>query len=64
MENGFDEGQLKKGNMGMIFGGSLILSLVISFVLVLFLGRDLVQWQDYFGLPLQWELLIYLNESQ
>lgn len=46
VENGFDEGQLKKGNMGMIFGGSLILSLVISFVLVLFLGRDLVQWQD------------------
>jgi len=32
VENGFDDEQLKKGNMGMIFGGSFILSFVISFV--------------------------------
>lgn len=40
VENGFDDEQLKKGNMGMIFGGSFILSLIISFVLVLFLGPE------------------------
>ena len=40
VENGFDDEQLKKGNMGMIFGGSFILSFVISFVLVLFLGPE------------------------
>jgi Protein of unknown function (DUF1761) len=37
-ENNFDEEALKKGNMGKIFGGAFILSLVISFVLALFLG--------------------------
>ncbi len=40
VENGFDEEQLKKGNMGLIFGGSFILSLIVSFVLVLFLGPE------------------------
>jgi len=39
-ENGFDQEKLKKGNMGMIFGGSFIFSLIISFVLVLFLGPE------------------------
>ena len=28
VENGFDDEQLKKGNIGMIFGGSFILSFV------------------------------------
>lgn len=40
VENGFDEEKLKKGNMGIIFGGSFILSLIISFVFVLFLGPE------------------------
>jgi hypothetical protein len=48
VENGFDDEQLKKGNMGLIFGGSFIFSLIISFVLVLFLGPErnalFVQW--------------------
>ena len=39
-ENNFDEEALKKGNMGMIFGGAFIFSLIISFVLALFLGPD------------------------
>ena len=39
-ENGFTEEELRKGNMGKIFGGSFILALIISFVLVLFLGPD------------------------
>ena len=40
VENGFDEEKLKQGNMGIIFGGSFILSLIISFVFVLFLGPE------------------------
>jgi len=40
VENGFDEEKLKNSNMGMIFGGSFIFSLIISFVLVLFLGPE------------------------
>jgi hypothetical protein len=40
VENGFDEEKLKNGNMGIIFGGSFICSLIISFVLVLFLGPE------------------------
>ena len=40
VENGFDEEKLKSGNMGMIFGGAFILSLIISFVFVLFLGPE------------------------
>jgi len=40
VENGFDEEKLKNGNMGLIFGGSFIFSLIISFVLVLFLGPE------------------------
>jgi hypothetical protein len=40
VENGFDEATLSNGNMGRIFGGSLILSLIISFVLSLFLGPE------------------------
>ena len=39
-ENNFDEESLKKGNMGMIFGGAFIFSLIISFVLALILGPD------------------------
>ncbi len=39
-ENNFDEEALKKGNMGKIFGGAFIFSLIISFVLALFLGPD------------------------
>lgn len=39
-ENGFSEEELRKGNMGKIFGGSFILSLIISFVFVLFLGPE------------------------
>ena len=39
-ENGFDQEKLKKENMGIIFGGSFIFSLIISFVLVLFLGPE------------------------
>ena len=35
-ENGFNEEELSKSNMGKIFGGSFILSLIISFVLALF----------------------------
>lgn len=39
-ENGFSEETLKKGSMGKIFGGAFILSFIISFVLVLFLGPE------------------------
>ncbi|SET23366.1 Protein of unknown function [Oceanobacillus limi] len=39
-ESGLTEEELKNGNMGKIFGGSFILSLTISFVLVLFLGPE------------------------
>ena len=40
VENGFDEDTLRKSNMVKIFGGSFILSLIISFVLALFLGPE------------------------
>lgn len=40
VENGFDEDALKNSNMTKIFGGSFILSLIISFVLALFLGSE------------------------
>ena len=39
-ENGFDEAELSNGNMGKIFGGSFVLSFIISIVLVLFLGPE------------------------
>ena len=39
-ENGFDEEKLKNANMAKIFGGSFIFSLIISFVLALFLGPE------------------------
>jgi len=39
-ENGFDEEELSNGKIGKIFGGAFILSLLISFVLVLFLGPE------------------------
>ncbi|WP_176483766.1 DUF1761 domain-containing protein [Bacillus sp. FJAT-45066] len=39
-ENNFNKETLKKGNMGIIFGGAFILALIISFVLVLFLGPE------------------------
>eukprot|EP00130_Batrachochytrium_dendrobatidis_P008285 XP_006683160.1 hypothetical protein BATDEDRAFT_92921 [Batrachochytrium dendrobatidis JAM81] len=39
-ENGFDEAELRNSNMGKIFGGSFIFSLIISFVFVLFLGPE------------------------
>ncbi len=39
-ENDFTEEELSNGNMGKIFGGAFILSLIISFVLALFLGPD------------------------
>jgi hypothetical protein len=39
-ENGYTEEKLKNSNMAMIFGGSFILSLIISFVLVMFLGPE------------------------
>jgi hypothetical protein len=39
-ENGFDDETLRNGNMGKIFGGAFILSLIISFTLVLFLGPE------------------------
>ena len=37
-ENGFTEESLKGGNMAMIFGGSFVLSLIMSFNLAAFLG--------------------------
>ena len=37
-ENGFTEESLKGGNMAFIFGGSFILSLIMSFNLAAFLG--------------------------
>ena len=40
VENGFDEETLKSSNMAKIFGGAFIYSLIISFVLVLFLGPE------------------------
>jgi hypothetical protein len=40
VENNFDEEDMKNGHMGKIFGGAFILSLIISIVLVLFLGPD------------------------
>ena len=40
VENGFDEETLKSSNMAKIFGGAFIFSLIISFVLVLFLGPE------------------------
>src|SRR4051794_15727453 len=39
-ENNFDEETLKRVNMGKIFGGAFIFSLIISFVLALFLGPE------------------------
>ncbi|MCM3730817.1 DUF1761 domain-containing protein [Fictibacillus nanhaiensis] len=39
-ENGFDDKTLKNNNMTKIFGVAFILSLIISFVLVLFLGPE------------------------
>ena len=41
--NGFTEADARSGNPALIFGGSLVLALVIAFILVLFLGpaRDL-----------------------
>lgn len=39
-ENGFDEEKLKNANMAKIFGGSFIFSIIISFVLALFLGPE------------------------
>ena len=39
-ENGFEEAEIRNGSMGKIFGGSFILSLIISFILVLFLGPE------------------------
>ena len=39
-ENGFTDEQLRNSNMGKIFGGSFVFSLIISFVLVLFLGPE------------------------
>jgi hypothetical protein len=40
VENNFKEETLRNSNMAKIFGGSFILSLIISFVLALFLGPD------------------------
>ncbi len=40
VENDFKEETLRNSNMATIFGGSFILSLLISFVLALFLGPD------------------------
>ncbi|MGG1631729.1 DUF1761 domain-containing protein [Rossellomorea sp. NRS-1567] len=40
VENNIDEEDLKNGHMGKIFGGAFTLSLIISIVLVLFLGPD------------------------
>jgi hypothetical protein len=40
VENGFDDEKLKNSNMAMIFGGSFFLSLIISFILALFLGPE------------------------
>lgn len=40
VENGYTEEKLKNSNMAVIFGGSFILSLIISFVLVMFLGPE------------------------
>lgn len=40
VENKFKEETLGNSNMAKIFGGSFILSLLISFVLALFLGPD------------------------
>lgn len=39
-ENGFNEESLKGRNMGMIFGGSFVLSLIIAFNLAAFLGTE------------------------
>lgn len=38
--NGFTEQELKKSNMGLIFGGSFVLALAIAYILALFLGPD------------------------
>lgn len=40
VENKFTEETLRNNNMAKIFGGSFILSLIISFVFALFLGPD------------------------
>jgi hypothetical protein len=40
VENGFTDESLKNSNMAMIFGGSFVLSFIISFILVLFLGPE------------------------
>jgi hypothetical protein len=40
VENGFDEDKLKNSNMAIIFGGSFIFSLIIAFVLAIFLGPE------------------------
>jgi hypothetical protein len=39
-ENGLTQADLSKGSMSKIFGGSLLLSIIISFVLALFLGPE------------------------
>ena len=38
--NHFTEEDLRKGNMGLIFGGTFILTVLIAFNLVFFLGPD------------------------
>ena len=40
-ENGFDEEKLRNSNMVMIFSGAFIFSLIISFVLAMFIGPEL-----------------------
>jgi hypothetical protein len=40
VENDFEEETLRNSNMAKIFGGAFILSLIISFVLALFLGPE------------------------
>jgi hypothetical protein len=70
-ENGFTDESLKNSNMMMIFGGSFILSLIISFVLVLFLGPERNAsmgamagfMAGLFWLRLPWESLIFSSEN-
>ncbi|MFD1019570.1 DUF1761 domain-containing protein [Thalassobacillus hwangdonensis] len=39
-ENGLSEEDLRNGKLGIIFGGSFLFSLIIAFVLVMFLGPE------------------------
>jgi hypothetical protein len=56
-ENGFDDKTLKNNNMTKIFGVAFILSLIISFVLVLLLGPERDAMTGGFGRVHGWTFL-------